>query len=331
MGCDALACTSGVGDLCADPKGGEDHCLDFTTSGKKYFALYARSTGGRYSFGVGIDSDNTSGTAPGSGGITTGTPAVTIQATPLEGESPLSVQFRGNAVSTAAIDESRTAWDFDTSDSTLVDSSNRTAVHTYTVEAGAKESFKATLTMFDVNGNSGSAEVTIQVTGPETEASSAAQQSKGVTIAIGTVNNPGANITSGTSPLTVLFSIDAASLAGELESVTWDLGDGDKATSLSVPHTYVNTSDRTQRIAITATVSSITSLGVISKASSTRFLTVEPGSVSTDSNNPNLSGAGVSGGGSATTPCGAVGMVSWLGLFGVLLSVRLVRRKRRVW
>ncbi len=347
IGCDQLSCTAGATNLCEDADGGEDHCMGFLLpSGKKYFGLYARSAFGRYSFGVAIDSDGnvtdsgiivgdpTSGvvgSTPGGGNVTVGAPAVTIRATPVEGESPLSVQFQGNAVSESAIDESRTAWDFDTSDSTLVDSRNRTAVRTYTVEPGRTQTFTATLTMFDVDGNSGSAEVVIRVDGEETEASSGALQNEDVNISIGTVNNPEADITTGISPLSVLLSVDAASLAGELDSVTWDLGDGAKSTSLSVPHTYTNNSGRTQRVAITASITSVTSLGVTTTTSTTRFLTIESGTTSTETSTPSLPGAGVSGGNSTASPCGVVSMITMLGMGGILLSMRLVLRKRRRW
>lgn len=348
VGCEDLECTTGATNLCQDPDGGEDHCMDFLLpGGKKYFGIYARNVLGRYSFGVAVDTDGnvtnsgiivgdpTSGMTGGGGGsggtTTSGTPAVTIRATPLEGPSPLSVQFQGNAVSDVAIDDSRTAWDFDTSDATLVDSRNRTAVKTYTAEPGLTRTFSATLTMFDVNGNSGSAEVVIRVVGAETEASLGTQTNDGVRIAIGTVSNPEADVISGTSPLSVLLSVNADSLAGSLESVSWDLGDGDKSTSISVPHTYMNTSGRTQRVAITASVSAVSTLGARTTTNTTRFLTIEPGAVSTDGGTPNLGGTGVPGAGGVATPCGVAGLITLIGTGGILFSIRLVRRQRRRW
>jgi len=327
-----------------------DKCTDFLIpTGKKYFGLYARTLTGRYSFGVAADSDGNvtnsgivtsdpfGGAGSSTGGSTggdsnTGTgPAVTIRAVPLEGESPLSVQFQGNAVSAVAIDESATAWDFDTADGVIIDARSRTVVHTYTVPTGQTRSFKARLTMCDVDGSCDSDTVTIRARGPQSDASSGTDGNATFRIKIGTVANPGADITKGTSPVAVLMSIDAAALDGTLTSVSWDLGDGAKAASLSVPHNYINQTGRTQRVVITAVVETQSKFGTVTKSKATRFLTIEPGAATTDQSTPHLPGAGASGGtGGIASPCGATGMIPLLGVVVTLLSMMLVRKKYRV-
>ncbi|MBI1827619.1 MAG: S8 family serine peptidase, partial [Planctomycetes bacterium] len=106
VGC-SLVCSSSQTPKC---EASAAQCVSFLQpGGTKSFAIYGRSRIGRYSFGVAADSngevtdpgtDTGGGSSGGSGGggTTVTPPAVTITATPLQGQSPLYVTFNGNAV-----------------------------------------------------------------------------------------------------------------------------------------------------------------------------------------------------------------------------------------
>jgi hypothetical protein len=318
---------------------GQEHCANFS-SGTKFFALYGYNGLGLYSFGVAADStgrvrgegDIPGDAGGGSGGGNDGGgtrpdqgPAITIAASPLEGISPVTVRFMANATSTNNIDESRTQWDFDISDGVLVDATTRNTSHTYSVAQGEVRTFVAQLRMFDVQGNAGSAQVAIQVTG--LRARDTGPVSGGdFNILVGTPNNPAANLSEGISPLQVVLSVEADSLPGVLQSIAWDLGDGSRSTSLTVPHTYVNQSETPLRVPITATITSLTSGGTNVSSTATKLLTIRPGDEAVDPGEPDLPGTGPTpgdGGGGST--CGAVGLIPLLAMFTTLT---LIRRRR---
>ncbi len=349
IGC-KLTCTADDLSVCDC---NAEQCVEFLLpGGRKYFAIFARSSAGRYSFGVALDSDgNVSGatdlidrdhpscedTGDGTDGGTNGGggtappaegPAVTISASPLEGDSPLTVNFRGNAISVLPVDDSRTTWDFDTSDGILVDAVTRNATHTYEAPAGVSKTFIARLTMFDDAGNVGFEQVAIRVDGP------ALQDIGGITssdaeIVVSLPGNLGSNIDQGTSPFEVLLTIDAGSLegAGSLQSVTvsWDLGDGDRAIGLSVLHTYINESEAAIRIPITATISITTSGGSTVSSVATKLITVDPGTAVNNVEEPRLPGTGAHGEGGPAAPCGAMGLIP---LAVTMTSMLLLRRRR---
>lgn len=303
---------------------GAAQCVPYPmpTAGKKlFFGIYARSSIGRYSYGVAADSDGTvtdSGDvvgAGGSGGSTPppGGPSVTLSVSPLEGTSPLTVRFNGNAVSEVPIDESRTAWDFDVDDTvTTPDATTRTATHTYIVEAGLTRTFVARLTMYNADGHSGSGEVAIRVQGGVADNSNDNVGEGVVKIVVGVPGTPGSDLAEGTSPFSVVLSINSTGLPGTLQSVVWDLGDGTRATSLEVPHTYDNTSTVALRIPVTATVTTVTSGATTVSTTATRIITVQPGIPSTNPGVPDLPGTHPGGAGGAATPCGGVGMIPLL-------------------
>ncbi len=331
VGCE-LTCAADETPACEE---GADQCALFLIpAGKKYFGIYGRSSIGRYSFGVAADSDGNVldsgiiGEGEG-GGTDPGTtqpsgPAVTISATPLEGFSPLEVNFKGNAVSELPIDESQTAWDFDVDDSILVNTNKRTTSHTYTVATGQSKTFVARLTMFDVADNSGFAEVAIRVHGEQIDGGEDPTGTGDIRIVVGIPGNPGSDVDTGTSPFEVLLSIDSSGLAGTLLSVAWDLGDGERATGLVVPHTYVNEGETALRIPITATVTTQTSGGTTISTPASRIITVESGEAPIDVGDPHLPGTGTQGGGESTTPCSGVGIIPLL--FG-LVSLMWMRRR----
>lgn len=326
-GCSELTCASDAVGTC---ELGSDHCVEFLQpGGAVHFGIYARSNSGRYSFGVATDSDgNTRGegellaplpegqTGGGSGGgggttVPDEAPAVTIRASPISGQSPLTVRFTGNAISARAIDESRTAWDFDLSDGTVVNATSRNTSHTYEALPGERRVYMARLTMYDVDGNAGSAQVNITVEGAASSSGDGSIDNGEFNIVIAAAGSPDSSVTSGTSPFGVILSVNSSSLPGTLQSIRWDLGDGTTATSLTVPHTYVNTGETDLRLAISATVTTVTAGGATVTMTATKLITVRPGSAVVDPGDPNLPGAGVSGGGGRVA-CGSLGMIPLL-------------------
>jgi|CXWL01.1.fsa_nt_gi subtilisin family serine protease len=285
--------------------------------GSKSFFIYARNTTtGRYSFGIKSSSEQSE------------PPAVTIQVSILEGDSPLTVNFKGNAVSSEQIDESRTSWDFDVDTPPDTDSTTRNATHIYQVTDNETRLFIAKLTMFDVNGLSGSEEVAITVRGQG--GNSGGNLSGDLQIVVGLTNTPESNVSSGQSPFAVVLSVDATSLSGTLQAINWDLGDGATSSSLIVPHTYINEGTVALRIPITATVTMATSATTTVNTIATRIITVEPGTAGTDPGdveNCELPGTcasgpdGDSGGGARV--CGAAGMLPLM----LLVSLTWVRRR----
>ena len=330
-----------IDECTADCALGNARSASFDDSGgTKSFGIFARDLIGRYSFGVAADSDGNvvdsgpilsaaDGGAPPSDGD--GTPAdegprVTISASPLQGTSPLAVQFSGNAVSSLAIDDSRTAWDFDIEDTTLVDSTSRNTTYTYIVDPGQSKTFTARLTMVDVEGNPGSATVMIRVTGPTSGDSGGVIGETDLRIIIGVPGTVGLDVDRGRSPFSVELSIDATGLSGTLQSVVWDLGDGSRAASLIAPHTYINLTTANLVIPITATVTTVTTGGATIATSATRLITIEPGDPIVEP--PLPPDFGPDGSGRAPTPCGALGLFwFWAGWIG-LLCFRPYRRRQ---
>lgn len=315
---------------------GASQCALFTqpeAGARRYFAVYARNALGRYSFGVAADSSGevtddgdiaSESTGSGSSSPPPPGPAVTINVTPLQGTSPLTVNFSGNAVSTVPIDESRSVWDFDTSDPNPVDAQSRNTTHTYIVPSGLSRTFIARLTMVDMDGRAGFSEVGILVEGTREGTGSDPVGSDNVQIRFGLPSSPGSDVTQGDSPLSLLLTVEADDLEGTVQSVVWDLGDGTRASGLSVPHTYENTSDANLRFAVTVTITTVTSGGATVTSTGTRFLTVEPGLPVVDPGDPDLPGTNPPGEGGAVTPCSGLGMIP-LGLMFVGLA--LLRRR----
>ena len=342
VGC-SLVCGTGSTGAC---EAGARQCVGFLLpTGTKYFAIYARSVIGRYSFGVSADTIGNivdsgrlppraeAGTIPGGGGTDPDVgPKISIEFSPREGTSPLTVTFRGNASSVLPIDEDRTAWDFDIDDSVSVDAVTRNASHTYLLEPGEtptnQKTFIARLTMFDVEGNIGFAQAALSVTAAGIDPDTGADEDAELRIIIGIPGSVGSNIDSGRSPLAVELSIDAGNLVGTVESVRWDLGDGTIATSRFVSHIYVNNTGITLRIPITATVTIQTGSDRFARVISRR-ITVESGNPSDNTEDPTCTledGCGAVGPGGSGTPCGVMGI---LPLLFSLVSLLLVRRARK--
>ncbi len=332
-GCE-LACGADAEVLC---EAGTRQCVEFLQpTGQKHLAVFARSILGRYSFGVAADTDGNvvdGGQLPprsisgGSGPVVVDPSLgakVTISVSPLEGASPLTVQFRGNALSVLPIDDSRTAWDFDIDDDNAVDATTRNAEHTYVVSGGGAKTFIARLTMYDNKGNIGFAQTAIRVTGVGTDAVDDDGDAD-LQIMIGVPGTVGSDVDEGTSPFPVELSVDASSLVGTVQSVAWDLGDGTSANSLFVSHTYVNNTGVDLRLPITATITTRNPGGTIVVTALSRRVVVHPGPPVTDTGDPVLPGTGADGeGGSANAACGAIGL---LPLFVGMASLLWLRRR----
>jgi hypothetical protein len=181
-------------------------------------------------------------------------------------------------------------------------------MHRYEVAPGETRTFTARLTMYDVEGNGGTATVQIRVFGSQFDDGGSLGESE-IRIIAGVPGTTGSNVSEGTSPFDVELSIDARTLSGTLQSVIWDLGDGTRGTSLVVPHRYINEGDSPMVIVVTATVTTISSGETTLTANARKLLTVYPGVPETNMPEPDLEGVGAGGTGGAMAPCGAAGMV----------------------
>ncbi|MBI4719546.1 MAG: S8 family serine peptidase [Planctomycetes bacterium] len=338
VGC-PLSCASTAAAGCT---AGTRHCVPVTAGGTRYYGVYARSAIGRYSFGVSVDTDGnildpgalpptaadvpTDGGSSGGGTIPTSGPKLTITTSATRGQSPLTVSFMGNAISEAGIDETRTTWDFDIDDAVPVNATTRNAQYTYIVPSGEMRTYIARLTMYDVNGNSGSAQISIEVEGPGSTGGGTTGGS-GLRITVGIPGTVGSDVEGGKSPFTVQLSVDTSGLLGTLQSIRWDLGDGTTASTLFVSHTYVNTTDSILVLPITVTVTSLTAGSTTVTTTASRTVTIEPGSGAPAADPPPLDGTGaIPGQGGGAAACGALGM---LPVFLLLVGLSLLRRGRR--
>ncbi|MGB2985161.1 MAG: S8 family serine peptidase [Phycisphaerae bacterium] len=306
------------------PGSGQSVGFDPPSEARKCFAIYSRSSIGRYSFGTAIDSEGGGGGGGDDSQPARG-PAPTIAVSPRSGTSPLMVQFNGNAVSEIKIDETRTTWDFDVDDGVTVDATTTSATYTYVVPPGETRTFTACLTMYDVDGNAGSAAVQIRVDGSDVDDDGGMIGGSGIQIIVGVPGTTGSDVSEGTSPFEVELSIDATTLSGTLQSVLWVLHDGTRATSLVVPYTYINNSDKPLYAQIAATVTTVTTGGTTLTSPTSRTITVHPGIAVVDPGEPNLPGTTPEGAGGSAAPCGSLGMVPLL--FGTVSWMWLRRRR----
>lgn len=342
VGCQNLVCGTDVGGSCTI---GEQRCIDFIpTAGVTYFAVYARSFIGRYSFGVRADTGGDvldegqlppggggsgGGTDPGGGDMPVRGPSVTIMTSPPspDGNSPLSVSFTGNAASPVGlqIDDSRTAWDFDLDNllqnGVTVDATTRNTQFTYTAPAGETRVFTARLTMYDVAGNVGSAQVNVRVAGQGSSSDGGALDEE---VRIVVRERGGADeVTQGVSPFSVEMSLDTTAV---VQSITWDLGDGTIVRTVQVSHTYENTTAQELSLPVSATVDIRTTAGTVVRRMAAKQISVLPGAPITETPDINLPGTGATGGGgSSSSTCGITGMLPLAFLF---MSLMWMRRRR---
>jgi len=300
---------------CAD---GTEQSAEFVRPrfGTKLLAVYARSASGLYSFG---QPATVQAVQP---------PAVTITASRLSGESPLTVRFNGNAVSEVEIDPARSQWDFDVAnllgDNINVNATSASTFFTYTAPAGITRAYTARLTMYDVLGTPGFREVSIQVQGPALPDNIGTIDEFGMRIVSAIPGTPGSNVELGRSPFSVELRLEADNPA-TIQSVVWNLGDGSAAVAgLSVLHTYVNPDLTNRNIVVTATVTSLTSGGTPITRVVSKLITVTPGSSQSNTEEPKLPGTELYGSGGSAGPCGAIGIIP---LLGTLLALRFMRRR----
>ena len=298
------------------------------TGGTKYYGIYSATLtqrrGYTYGFGVAVDTEGNvtdSGATfdlNGSGGsgdevLPPGSqdPRVSIEVDPLRGTSPLTVSFKGNAQTWAAVDSYE--WNFGDG----ATSTQRELSHTYFVESGSQRFFPK-LTVTDVAGRVGERSVAIDVLAPSNNGGDNTTGGT-VTIQIANPDSPGSDIGSGFSPLSVILSAEISSLTGSLDGleVSWDLGDGNTASGLSVFHTY----QLPGRFPITVSVSTDTTATAIQ---ATRFLDVFSDATPTPTPTPTATPGNTGG-----AACGAgagLGMLSiWMGM----VALALVRRRQR--
>ncbi|MCH7720300.1 MAG: S8 family serine peptidase [Planctomycetes bacterium] len=241
----------------------------FTEGVTQFFGIFAANGAGRYSWGVLVDSDGNivgGGEIIDTGGGGTGgdddevslpgleEPVVTISVTPSSGPSPLTVSFSANALSDSEIVSNE--WDFGDG-SSPVDS--RTATHTYEVLDGTAQTFIATFTAVDEEGDVGSRSFGVNI-----EASSTGGSTPGpVLVSINVETGTGVQSTQGTSPFSVnlSFSTDNQSAGSVVTAVSWELGDGATSNSFSVPHTYTNNTSATLTFPVTLTLTIVDTFG----------------------------------------------------------------------
>jgi subtilisin family serine protease/PKD repeat protein len=290
----------------------------------KLFAIYGRSAIGRYSHGITIDSEGGGQGGGGAGGMLKPKPAVTISAAPLEGVSPLTVNFRGNAVSELDIDGSKTRWDFDIDSTTDAEATTTSASYTYEVLPGEIRIFTAQLTMVDVAGTAGTATVNIRVVGEDASDDGGLGGANNIRVVISLPDTAGSDVSEGVSPFDVVLAIDADTPI-TVQSVVWDLGDGTRATSRSVLHTYINEGDTSLVLPITATVTAVTSGGSTVTTRASRLITVFPGSSGGGGVTPGpIPGTIPDGEGGAV--CGTAGMVPLMAIM-MTLTMWVLRRR----
>lgn len=243
-------------------------------------------------------------------------PNVSIQVSPLSGNSPLTVDFIGNAQSTAMIESFM--WDFDDGST----SSQRVTEHTYIVPAGAQRFFPR-LTVTDINGNIGGRAVAVDVFGADQTGGGDGGNDAQLSIVIADPQIPDVDIGGeGFTPLSVILSAEVTGVSsGALQApdVFWDLGDGSTASSLTVSHTYVCPAPNVScRFPITVTVDSA---ALTETLQATRFIEVlaDPNATPTPTPTPTNG----NGNGSDANMCGMGAM----GAVWCMALLTLIRRK----
>ncbi len=299
------------------------------SSGTRYYALFPANTIGRYGFGVSIDTD---GNVDGIGGLNVGAggvpvdsteraPRVSIDVSPLAGLSPLTVNFRGNAISNNSIDSMM--WNFDDEGA---NSMSPTTSHRYIVTGQSQRRFFPSFMVTDENGNSGIRSVAVDVTGDQ----AGAAQLGDVNIRISLPGSIGSDVTQGESPFTVNLSVEGTPADGMVQDIQWDLGDGTTASTIAVPHTYINETRTPRTFPIGVQITTRTATDLFLSQAATRFITVLPNSTqppADETTDDGTDNGGVDEPPATADPCAAGfnGMMAFAGL----LCLGFVRKRFR--
>ena len=262
-------------------------------------------------------------------------PIVTINVSPLEGYSPLTVRFSGNGFSPAGfdIDDARTSWDFDTEDKLRdgisVNATSRSAQYTYVLPPDmlaekTTETFIARLTMYEtaVPAHIGAAQAVITVHRSGSVSPTGGDTTGGVQIVVR--EQGGADeVTAGTSPFEVELSLQTTGINGVVESVLWDLGDGNLKNSSQVSHTYVNQTESEFSLTITATVTVLTPDQSRVRTTTQQQITVYPGDAASETQDIELEGTQpIRGSGAGGAACGILGIFPTFVMLGSLMWLR---------
>jgi len=218
---------------------GEAGRYDYEASDStRYFALFARNGDRRYSWGAAVDSEgNVEGAVDKTAVIPTGpvVPLVSITAIPVSGTSPLTVEFRGNALTESGVASEE--WDFGDG----ATDTQSTTTHTYTVPDGESQTFIATFTVVDVDGQTGSKSLSINVVSPVTGNTNDNGDAE-TTVTMILTDDEGRPLDTSEAqqaPLRVYFSVDVTRLTLDVSRVVWSFGDGSSSeTGISATHEY---------------------------------------------------------------------------------------------
>lgn len=154
-------------------------------------------------------------------------PTASASANPTSGLAPLAVTFTGSGSDPDGTIASY-AWTFGDGGT----STQQSPSHTYTVAGN----FTATLTVRDNAGAAGSASVGLSIT-------SAGNQPPNASVT--------ATPTSGTAPLTVMFTGAGTDSDGTIVSYAWSFGDGGSSTQQNSSHTYASPGTFTATVTVT--------------------------------------------------------------------------------
>ena len=296
--------------------------------GITYFGIFTRNAAGRYSFGYSIDSEGRivevgRSTNLGEGNSNANDnsgetpppviPTVAISVTPLSGITPLTVSFRGNSPESDSPIVSA-AWDFGDGSEPV---SQSVAEHTYVLVGNSTQTYTATFTVVDADGDEGSRSVVITVQPPEGSGDDTADGT--IRIIVSAAGQTPADIGSFTTVGSrVELSLDTSRIVGAPEGVFWNLGDGATANSFIVSHVYTVAGT----FPIYASVTARTSSGDLLNYTNSRLFTVlDSGNVNTNLNgNANSSSPGTGG---STTPCGVGMLIPLVAMLGVAVLRRL--------
>ena len=191
----------------------------------------------------------------------------------------------------------------------------------YVLSGTTTETFTATFTVEDADGDVGARSVDITVLSPE--GADEDPSSGGVRIIISDPDEAPRDIgDSGELGSRVELTVDVSRVVGDPQSILWNLGDGTIANAFIVSHTY----HIAGTFPILANVTTRTSSGDDVIFTASRLFTVVDTGAGNDNANGNVNGTPPpSGGGGSTSGigCGAGALVPVLAMLGLAVLRRL--------